>query len=572
MIKIINHSSNSRFQGWVRTTAQTDSLDEGTVLRDQRGSLVVIGKRAGADTRHVFANVDIAPSSSDEIHFGLLGKMDYSFKSSPPPKRLISYRGVSLDVKSQVLDGACWVTHYQKRFETLMVDVWEYWFEGDHVSEIEVLFNASDSSQDFVSTSVESFMISAGANNGVNYHCGFPTASVLGDGQCRAFSGVIIWDASSHDQKQIFKAIALIGQSIQAVGVETIYPFGNPAPKLFGPGDMRAILSSLASAKGESSFGVRMDSGSTGAQNDQFFQGGRTIGSPLVGAFDYHVVLNQARQPCHHREPDGSWVEQVNHPHLVFWDSRPHLVSGVSPDRLGKTRNIAVTDTNGWRGPDEEHLLLNRFYAVVRTRMSYMVQALYASHANNWLLQKTIDPRLSTTRPGASRAAGYECWNAYLFFYGLADRRLADRILNRARERLDRVLLPATTAPIYDVRTDDVRLGSGSWVMYWQHALWAYGAFRLGQLLFHQGALTRAREVAEAVIQNAFYKQPRGRWKAMYSREVAPKNERANINDYMSFACCLALAVRPGEYREIVADVVRGTNLDWVDPTLLDEV
>ncbi len=117
--------------------------------------------------------------------------------------------------------------------------------------------------------------------------------------------------------------------------------------------DLRRFVSE-ASTFGDPFLGVGKNPGGTGDQDDF----GAVQGTHLV---DYsmhemleayrHAAYTDAKRGYLKREADGAPISLEDHPALTFWSGEVHWHHGVSPDRLGKPREVL----GGWRPYDRQH-------------------------------------------------------------------------------------------------------------------------------------------------------------------------------------------------------------------------
>lgn len=269
-----------------------------------------------------------------------------------------------------------------------------------------------------------------------------------------------------------------------------------------------------------SALGPTAYSGQTGAQEDQpgwtqmseaFWPGG--VG---VGFLRLLVALNQGQQTIHYREADGTPLSLTRHPGLVMWDGRPHWSKHFSPDQLGKSGNPPWGWDNGWRGPDREHWFIATLGAAYLATGDQCVQSQLDAHARVFLYSITLDPRLSTTMPGAARAVGWTSLVAAWLWLTLEDRDLAAQVWARWVSWMDQVVMPALDHKDRAVEhwdhIDDDRvwhdLGgkktyTGAWMPY-QQAVGAAGVYIAACLFGHEAARDFARRAALAVVNYGY--------------------------------------------------------------------
>jgi len=193
-----------------------------------------------------------------------------------------------------------------------------------------------------------------------------------------------------------------------------------------------------------------------------------------------------------------------------MWDGRPHW--RISDDKLGATREMGLSDFNGWWGPDSQHFLAQTLLAAARLNASPMIQDQLGHWCRAYLYGRSSDPRVSTSGIFSSREIGYEALFAVEVKRTLADQDLADAVMFRFVTRWVNVIGPhleRMPRGIAYIHRDDPRLGAGEWNITWQDALCAYGLDLAGRFLvgkFSGHALLRrfAREIAEHIVHNAW--------------------------------------------------------------------
>ncbi len=268
--------------------------------------------------------------------------------------------------------------------------------------------------------------------------------------------------------------------------------------------------------------GPNKRSGDTGAQGDQVFVGGESQALAGLGAHwvRYLTACVQGRRPCNYLEADGRPLDIDGHPQLRLWDGQIHWHSGVSPDRLGKPGPVGEELTHGWLGPDVEHAYLNNLAVACRQTGRRGVQRIFDALARVYFFQWTTEPGVATSQAYAARAIGIEGLNAVLFWHTLRDRRLAERVRLHWLARWETIIAPATASDIWDVRTDDPRLGAGAWWMPWQQALGAYGLDLAAATFGVPAARAAALRAARRVVADG-WKRIDGYWETAPVRPVA---------------------------------------------------
>ena len=211
------------------------------------------------------------------------------------------------------------------------------------------------------------------------------------------------------------------------------------------------------------------------------------------------LKLNSER-PCNHKEADGSPLNPDLHPDLLMWNCRPD--KRISSDMLGKPRELASdgAETAGRSGPDTQHFLTQTLFASIRVKDSPALQQLASNLATNYLFMRTVQRGWSTSATYSAREWLYEPLFAVHCHRNLEDRQLAARVVERCKQRIERLLLPAMEGKhhLY-VFEDTPSLGSGKWVIGWQEAAGSYGLALFAEVFnmpkLGEVALRVAREV-----------------------------------------------------------------------------
>jgi hypothetical protein len=185
---------------------------------------------------------------------------------------------------------------------------------------------------------------------------------------------------------------------------------------------------------------------------------------------------------------------------------RPHWHEGVSPYRHGKLRGIDYDlEAHGRAGADVEHWLIRTLAKGAGYVYSPALQFALRQHALSYLRQWTKEPGWSTSQPYASRAMGWEAQSVLLMADNLADRELAQRVVDHAIARLSTITLSWIRGRRYwDVRTNDPRLGPGDWWMPWQQSVGAYWLDRFGDRFGLDELRAAALNGAKAVVDEAW--------------------------------------------------------------------
>ena len=292
------------------------------------------------------------------------------------------------------------------------------------------------------------------------------------------------------------------------------------------------------------------------------------VGAELL---NYYAALNTSGHPMHHSEYDGSIVSRTRHPNLRLFYSRPH---SSGSDRLGKTRDLTLTETSGWNGPDMQHWTINRAYAAARTMGTVMTQRILEHHAHNFLIQVTTTPGWATSAIWSSRELGWYGIAVYRLWHGLENRALAEQVKAHWIEYHNKIVLPQLgTKVIWDVRLNDLRLGTGEWWMPWQQAIGTYGIDLCAKEFNLLTARVFALASAKKIMADA-YAFENGRW---VETEVLALDGRRNRSGmftiaWMPLAIATVLRNEPNNtqaqaiWRQIRIDA--RDNGRWIPPEL----
>ena len=567
--------------GWVRCTTDhwQDSDLVPTVL--ELGKVKIVpGRKVGNGVRMIDVCAKLEPTEGVEIKLEdaqayyetPYDQFDPEQVAKMVPVPVVDR--VALEIHSARRDGAHTLIEWRNEDGLTVVFGWvavdEPWLlQG------EVIFYGPPEQQWFAMDDIAlSFPNGICALDGLQFRPLLARGEKIADGQCRAYRFSCLFAQHLLGQSPIEwqTADAKIRNLLNGYGLNQLYPtLGNPRQPALDPvawvNSKTVPTRSALNGYSTAGVGVAATSGVTGAQEDQFFVGAEMVHLPGGHWPRYYAALGQFRRPCHFLEANGEHLDLNGHPQLVMWDSRPHYDPRVSPDQLGRSFRVRAADASGWFGPDEEHLLFNSVFVAARATGSFALQRLMEHQAINWMFSKTVDPKLSTSRPGAARAVGYECWAAWLLWHGLERRDLAERVLERSRQRVDLVLLPKLQAKVqkdgvWDARKDDPRLGQGRYWMPWQQAVGSFGLSVLADLLKHGPAQSFAMEAANTVCGTYF--QDGNKWRAPYSLSLDGFTN--NMSDYSDFGCPLAVGViGDNELRE---SLLKHGSGKWTVPSL----
>lgn len=526
-VHVANYS-NGPFVGWRRCTTDIKPKVPSGVFYDEEGSrsgVFVVGSQASLDTWYVDLNMSLA---SGEAHaFDLSRNTALRFDFVEPAVNVPSVGGVRLTLLSTDKGGAGRRFHFRGRVSPMLVaNVWVTQFPGEAWASGEVCVTASNPTIPDVTTINPSdiaisfsggSVVIPGAQGGKI----IPARTSMADGQTRSLPFTVLW-LDQLTMESWSSAGAVASFSVGVNGVSRLWWSGNPLTDVIPARWMSTYWSGAVQRLhtwDAGPLGVKANSGDTGAQEDQIFVGGECMLGTVSAGLEhirYFTALGQSRRPRTHLEADGSLLSLTTHPKLVMWDSRPHWNTTVSPDQLGKSRAPTRTETRGWWGADEEHWLINTLSISARLTGSQALQMQLQSEAIVFLYQKTIDPRASTSRPGAARAVGWEGIVAVNLWRSLQDRDLAEKVAARWRERVTKIHIPQLgqkPAGIWQT-TNDARWAAETgrptnWSAY-QQSVGAYGMWIACSILGPAEGIALAKRAEEAVVLRAFDSEGKG--------------------------------------------------------------
>lgn len=363
----------------------------------------------------------------------------------------------------------------------------------------------------------------------------------FGDGQSRIIPFTVVW--SRHAKPSDLATVACLAErKLSVTGfVENLYgSLGSPTPTdedraNYGDHAMAAQHDTELSEIGTdlySTMGVAPASPNSGAQEDQVFRGHEVLDVALADQVNYMVALKMANRPNTALEPDGQLLAMgpENHsPIQTFFNGRCHEHPVVSPNQRGKPRHFSISELEdmGWYGPDVEHWLMNRLTVAARINPCPALQWMLHNQAVIYSLQMTTLSNWSTSGTYASRSTFYEGLNSILLVENIADRKVAQQVAKHAKERLEKVLIPAYTGKelnVWDVRRNDNRTlerfsaeqiatADGKAWMPWQQSVGAWGLHAMG-VKFGVVTAALAKDAAIRAL-DAWQKTTSGEWKAI---------------------------------------------------------
>ncbi|MCC7063407.1 MAG: hypothetical protein IT456_11420 [Planctomycetes bacterium] len=607
VVHVANYSG-SEFEGWKRATVDVLPPAKAGQAGDVR---FVLGRRIGSDARAIDLHLRLAPGEIRTIDLRKSEPCDFALAQLPANPLaffgLPSIADVPFGIVGVQPDGAAWLAHLRARTGPMLcTDLWVTWYpDQPSWATAEAIVTASNPTvPDLVATVPDDFRLRFGTADVVvpglpielpteGARAGgarlLPAGTVLGDGQARSFPLVFIWRQHLTSEREWSSAGAAASLSICANGIAKLWPDGNPQPIADPLGWTRTNWAGAIARLhtwDDGPLGVKKRSGDTGKQEDQVFVGGECCSGPAsLGAetVRYLVALGQSRRPCHHLEASGALLDLARHPKLVIWSGRAHWHTEVSPDRLGKPRTLTEIESHGWSGPDREHWLCNNLAIAYRISSSPALQWQIEAQARLFLLQETVDPKLSTSDFSAERAIGWAGIVAVHLWRSLEDRTLAEQVAQRWRDRVVRVYIPKLGRKAQDVwyPRNDARLTADTgWsplnFMPYQQAIGAYGLDYACRLLGPAEGRELALRGARAAMR-AWERQPDGRWKPWsywgYSTDsTVPFIERAgaahgpNVWVWFTPGIWTVLAHEPQneQARAIWQQVVRETDPKWI--------
>lgn len=523
----LTNYSGQPWAGWARTTIEGDAqVPEAGKMPD--GSRYVLGRRVGdvrvvdlwakleAGQQRDFPLMKFHPAETalDPVDIGSLGWP--------------SFAGVAMSPAAgnwAQIDGAAITAHLHCRVGPMLhADLWLRLYGGQAWAPGELVLTASNPSvPDLVGVVPEGAKLTCGsaivAIPGLPWDSPvLPAGETIGDGQARSWPVVLGWQHLMTQPTDATSGQIWAEQRLGAVGVDKVNWLGLAWPTRF---DSRAWANqhylgavSRLHSWDAGPLGVVSNSGQTGSQEDQGWSKGLEALGLAKGSgvtIRYLTALGQSRRPMHHLEADGRLLDPALHPRCIFWSSRPHWHTGVSPDQLGKPRQPTVAELRNWNGPDREHWLINTLAAAARQTGSPALQWQLEAHARSFLMGETVTPGWSTSGPDASRSAGWAGLVVAHLWTTLEDRGLAELVAERWRQRVLRVYVPAWgNAPggIWDKRNDprmlmDLTGYTLAWMPY-QQAVGAYGMFVASELVGPPEGKALAIAGARAVVYHAY--------------------------------------------------------------------
>ncbi len=552
------------FSGWKRTTVDVAPPFPAGRVGDVT---YVVGRKVGLDAWVVDVRVDLAPGQQIEVDLHSSTAIEWSLAPPPAGDAAIAHfggplmlGGTPMQVVSLRPDGAAWLVHCWARSGRMLgVDVWLPWYpDQPGWAQGEAMVTASNPTVPDMVATAENLQLQFG--DALLLVPGRPFGSPLvdagtrfGDGQARVFPLSFVWLKHLSRPSDWSSVGVVVNLGVGAVGVKQLLQQGNPT--LPNGTDVRAWVAThyqraLAGLHDWSPpmLGPAADTGQTGAVEDQTFVCAEPMA--LVGSewVRYFAACKTAQHPMHHRELDGRVVDRDQRPQLRMFYSRPH---SSGSDRLGKPRDLQLSESSGWNGPDAQHWTLNTLAPLARIVGTPATQKLLEHHARNYLIQITATPGWSTSAIWSARELGWEGLAAVHLWRSLEDRVLADRVRAHWRERIEKILLPQLGAKdVWDVRKDDARLGTGDWWMPWQQSLGVYGIDLACEVLGPASGRAIALAGAQRILASAWTKDG-GRWVEWELLAVDGRRQRSGMftTAWMPLAVATVLRHEPQNTR-----------------------
>lgn len=580
----LENFTDAHWRGWKRATIDELPARAAGTLGD---AVYVTGRQVGLATWVVDVLCSLAPGERRSIALDQAAPL--TWERGPLPADPLAWFGGPATIGGQVLvpvgiapDGAGYTAHMRARIGRMLAcDLWVTWYpDQPGYARGELAITASNPAVPDMGETVPDNLRLAFGDALVS--ASLPASGTrFADGQSRIVPVVFAWPRHLHFAVEWASAGAATLHGIGAVGIRQLLADGNPTyPATFSArqwanAHLGPALRRLSTWE-PSPIGPAQRSSDTGSQEDQVFVRGEALLPDGVGAelVAYAAALKMANRPCHHLEQDGRHVDPIAHPQALLWDGRPRFQ--ISPDRLGKPRELNEPEAGGWWGPDVEHWLCNTLAAAARLTGSPACQWLLGHHARIYLAQRTDVPSWSTSAIFSSRELGWEGILVVHLWRELEDRQLAERVAQRWRDRLAKIILPRLgNAPgdIWDVRTQtSASLPIVPGWMPWQQAIGAYGVDLACRVLGLPDGSAFALRAAKRVLADAWV-QEGGRLVEYERLSLAGDRSRSGyfVTAWLPAAVAVVLRHEPNHekaravWAQILADTANGSR-SWVPP------
>lgn len=575
------------YTGWVRSTVDVQPAHP---IGYTGGVLYVVGRKVGA-VWPIDLQLTLAAGERRTITF--TEAVPATWTRPPLPADPVTYFGGVVEVGSAIgprvpmaiselrEDAAAYLVRLRGRTPRLMhIDLWMRWWPGQAWSFGEAIVTASNSTVPDMTDTAGDLTLRFGDAWVVMPGAGFgkplvPLGTSFGDGQCRAVPFVLIWTRHLQGPSDWASIGAAADMAVVSCGLQgrPVFPAGFNV-RAFAAADLPTAMAQLHSWE-PPMLGPAANTGQTGGQEDQGFAAREMLlpdGAPAA-LLRYLVALKTAQHPSHHLETWGSVVDGDLHPYLRMFYGRPHR-SGT--ETLGKPRELLISETSGWNGPDAQHWTVASLCWGAKATASPACQRILQHHGHNYLISASVTPGEPTATIWSSRELGWEGLLVLQLTEALEDRRLAERILLHYRYRLERILINKLAAKDIWVEVEnDPRLGPGLWWQLWQQALGAYGVDVASELIGHAEGRAMALRAAKKVVDAGWVLEG-GRW-VEYEHQSVDGTQRTRSGffavEWMPMAVAVVLRHEPTHpkavalWAQITADAAG--NARWLDPQLL---
>ena len=588
---VITNNSASPFSGWVPLTSprtnnqhHRETYASAPAASPDGVSLAPVtihrGIKSGS-ARHVWVHVEkIGPAETVLVDVAQQTGLDFEpqpaiphdMMADPMGRFACSINGRLLEMQGgPQIDGPALRTHFRALVGiATWADVWIVWVPTENWFRFEMVLNCAHPERSMVSEPYSAgFDLRVG--NALIGYMGQRFGAVLvndsmAQGQARSFAGIGAWLDRCTESEKASLAGLLVGSpaGVDLDWKEVVAGMGVPDAQAgfsartwllrnFSP----AVLSMHRWDNPQLSIGVALNSGVTGAQEEQcfgangaeVFAGDVTVSATALFV-RYMVAMTYSRRPCHWREADGSLLDFDAHPNLFMWSGQPHFNTNVSPDRLGLPMNPQPIDCRGWFGPDRQHWFYGSLWLCMQMTQSDALQWQGDQQVRLVWFGETVRPGWPTSGMDAARSCGWFGILVLALWHALRADHERIKLVTRARERMDLVYkpqIPSGTPLILQPMQDDrllsslqthyrdivldtgqridfaeqlpagavdwvpIYLWSKAWMPY-QQSLWAYGMWLLAQLLNDTVAMDFVLKGALAVFHEGWKKQADGSW------------------------------------------------------------
>ena len=568
VVRLANHSSVP-FEGWKRTTIdQAPPCLAGSI----GGARFVVGREIGLDVRVV--DVWCTIPSGGKLTLNLAKAVPFDFLLAPLPADpmahfggLAAVAGTPLQIVSLIADGAAWTVQLRARTgRMLCTNVWLSWYPDQPAwcSGEAIVVASNPGVPDMGEAIPAGFNLTFGDAivRVPGRAFGAPlvdAGTTLADGQGKGVPLTFVWLRHLKTAGQWASSGAVADCGIGAVGISKLLPDGNPLV----PEGMLAIPWANARLKPAIDLlhtwsppivGPAGISGSAGEQEDSLLHPGGEAMLPDGAGSEWIRYLSAIKlfseRPANHLEADGTELSIERHPQLLFWDSRVHWHTGVSPDRLGKPRTLDVSETHNRWGVDVQHTYVGALASSCRLTGSPACQWLLSRLATAYLLQRTVPPSWSTSGYESAREWGCEGMFVVRCWWNLEDRAQAVRVVGRWQARVVGILIPRMEGKDLlvvwdkDPRVNPIGLGA----QWWQESFASYLIDMPCRLIGPPQGRAVALRIARRVFDVAWTQQPDGHWRAQPQGPIDgssnPENPATDSFNAYAMPCCVALILR----------------------------